>query len=94
MAVGDSSASLSLWDLRVLDIPLMFTRPLGSISLGQISVLEALMDDTHLPGAVRNAMAYVYTLLRARYQYEIDISEPASIQPGEYDIEIESLVNQ
>lgn len=94
MAVGDSSASLSLWDLRVLDIPLMFTRPLSNASLGQISVLEALMDDTHLPGTVRYAMAYVYTLLRARFQYDINISEPASIQPGEYDIEIESLVNQ
>jgi hypothetical protein len=28
MAIGDSDASMSLWDLRALDVPTLFARPL------------------------------------------------------------------
>ena len=90
MALGDSDASLSLWDLRPLDIPDLFTIPFARSTPNHLVILNLLDEDTHpLPRALRNTLRFMERLLRHRFRYDIEVSEVASIKAGDYDIEIE-----
>jgi WD40 repeat protein len=90
MALGDSDASLSLWDLRPLDIPDLFTIPFARSTPNHLVILNLLDEDIHpLPRALRNTLRFMERLLRHRFRYDIEISEVASIKAGDYDIEIE-----
>ncbi len=86
MATGTSDASLRLWDLRVLDIPDLFSQPLATASHDQISTIMALSAYGTLPGPVRNGLQFMRLLLQYRFRYDIQIDEAPVIQFGEFDI--------
>ncbi len=86
MATGTNEASLVLWDLRVLDIPDLFTQPLATASHDQISTVLALGEYNSLPEPVRNGLKFLRTLLQYRFRYDIQIEEAPLIQFGEFDI--------
>jgi HEAT repeat protein len=86
MAVGDSDASMSLWDLRARDL---FTHPLALASPVHLSVAHTLADDASLNPPIRQALKFVACVLRHRFRYEIEIGEAPTIKVGEFDIEIE-----
>jgi hypothetical protein len=88
MAVGDSDASMSLWDLRVLDVPALFTRPFAQAWPAHLPAVVALTDDASLPPRVGEALRFIECVLRHRFRYDIEIDELPEIQMGEFDIEI------
>jgi WD40 repeat protein len=89
MAVGDAASKFTLWDLRVLDIPVMISRPIASATLPQLAALDSLSVDPGLPTIVRMTLQYIQAILRHRFQYDIEVSEPLGIRPGEFDILID-----
>jgi hypothetical protein len=87
MAVGDSDASLTLWDLRVLDVPLMLARPLGLAVPVHLSAVRALAGDAGLPPPVRDSFRFLECLLRFRFRYDIQVEDLAGVRRGEFEIE-------
>jgi HEAT repeat protein len=89
VAIGDSDASMSLWDLRVLDMPLLLSRPFARTVPAQLAVVSALADDTKLTAPLRQALKFSECVLRYRFRYDIEIGDVPTIRAGEFDIEIE-----
>ena len=80
---------MSLWDLRALDVPMMFARPLArSVPIG-LAAVHATMSVASLDQRMRQSLRFLECLLRHRFRYEIEIDEVPTIQAGEFDIEIE-----
>ena len=88
MAVGDSDASMSLWDLRVLDVPLLLARPLAKAVPVHLAAVRALGGDQNLPARARDSLRFVECVLRHRFRYDIEIDEMPAIRLGEFDIEV------
>lgn len=89
MATGSNESTLVLWDLRVLDIPTLFSQPLASILPKQMAAVNALVDNTSLPVPVHNALYFLQSLLQFRFRYDIQVADIPLIQAGEYDIIVE-----
>jgi WD40 repeat protein len=99
MALGNSESGLSLWDLRVLDVPALIESPLASGVLDHLAGLQALLapapslqsdeGQVHLPPPVYRAIAFMECILRYRFRFDVEIGEAQTIQAGEYDIEID-----
>ncbi len=89
MATGSDEASLMLWDLRTYDIPEIFRKPLAGVRPGNLPGIMALAQSENLPPSVQNALRFLQILLEQRFRYDIQLSEIAQIQPGDYDIIIE-----
>ena len=89
MALGDSDASLSLWDLRCLDIPDMLKNPLSDSSPNHLAALRSTIDNKSINQRIRNALVYLERILRHRFRFDVEISSVTEIKSGEYDIEIE-----
>lgn len=88
MAIGDSDASISLWDLRVLDVPLLFSMPLIQSTPNHLAAVNTLIQNGSLPAEVIQSLRFVERLLRHRFRYEIEIEQLATIKMGEFEIEI------
>ena len=86
MATGTNEASLRLWDLRVLDIPDLFSQPLATATHEQISTILALGSYGTLPQPVRDSLKFMRLLLQYRFRFDIQIEEAPIIQYGEFDI--------
>lgn len=89
MAISDSDASMSLWDLRALDVPMLFARPLVKSVPAQMAVISALAETAKLDPQARRALKFLECLLRRRFRYDIEVDEAPVIQAGEFDIEID-----
>lgn len=89
MATGTNEASLVLWDMRVQDIPALFTLPLASANHEQISNALALCEYRSLNDPIRNALRLIKVLLQHRFRFDIHIDEAPGIRYGEFDIILE-----
>jgi len=89
MATGSDEASLMLWDLRTYDIPEIFRKPLAGVRPGNLPGIMSLAQSKNLSPSVQNALKFLQILLEQRFRYDIQLSEIAQIQPGDYDIIIE-----
>ena len=94
MALGDSQGGVSLWDLRVLDLPSLLDQPLASGLPDHLAGLQALLEadaqsSTPLPASVRRALLFIEHLLRQRFRFDVEIGEIQQIMTGEFDIDIE-----
>jgi len=88
MAIGDLDASISLWDLRVLDVPLLFSMPFIQSTPNHLAAVNVLLQNGSLPVPVLQSLRFVERILRHRFRYEIEIEQLATIKIGEYEIEI------
>ncbi len=86
MATGTNEASLELWDLRVLDIPELFSKPLATANHDQVTNTLALSGYLLLPEPVRNGLKFLRLLLQYRFRYDIHLEEAPIIRYGEFDI--------
>ncbi len=86
MATGTNDASLVLWDLRVLDIPDLFSQPLATATHDQIANVLALSEYGSLPEPVRNGLRFLRLLLQYRFRFDIQIEEGPFMKYGEFDI--------
>jgi HEAT repeat protein len=89
MAVGRSDATLSLWDLRVLNVPVLFARPFAQANPVDLATVSALASDTKLHRQAKPAVRFAECILQRRFRYDIEISEVPTIRVGEFDIEID-----
>jgi WD40 repeat protein len=89
MVVGDSDSSISLWDLRVMDVPALFACPFSRSVPCHLAAVDALSGELRLDPPVQRALLFIECILRHRFRYDIEIDEVATIRLGEYDIEIE-----
>jgi hypothetical protein len=87
LATGSNQSRLTLWDLRVQDIPALFNTPAANILPSQMALVNTLCGYAdRLPGAVIHALRYLQTLLQHRFRYDIELSDVPSIQVGEFDV--------
>lgn len=89
MAIGNSKASLSLWDLRVLDAQALLERPFARAKPALLATLNVLMDNEDLDPRARLALKFTNCVLRHRFRFDIELGEAPTIMMGEFDIEIE-----
>jgi hypothetical protein len=89
MAVGNSQASLSLWDLRALDVLALLERPFGQARPASLSILNLMVDNQNLQPHARLVLRFIACVLRHRFQFDIEIEDAPTIMMGEFDIEID-----
>lgn len=89
MSTGDSDASMSLWDLRVLEIPMLFTRPFAQTTPDHLVTVNELAAHPQLKKNVRQTLSFIQKVLEYRFRFDIEIAEVPTIKVGEFDIEIE-----
>ncbi len=89
MSTGDSDASMSLWDLRVLDVPHLFTRPFAKATPDHLMTVHELAPHPQLKDNIRRSLTYIQKVLQYRFRFDIEIAEVPTIKVGEFDIEIE-----
>jgi WD40 repeat protein len=89
ISTGDSDASMSLWDLRVLDVPMLFTRPFAKASPDSLITINELAANPKLESNVRQSLTFIQRVLQFRFRFDIEIDEVPAIKVGEFDIEIE-----
>jgi len=90
MAVGDSDASFSLWDLRSLDLPRLFQEPLARLSLNDLPKIAPFAESERIDPSVRRGLLYMRCAIRHRFRYDVEIEAQIQlIRPGEFDIEID-----
>jgi hypothetical protein len=87
LALGDSDASMSLWDLRVLTAPVLLSRPVAKAVPADLASVDLLAGDS-LPAAVRQALGFLRCVLQYRFRFDIEVSEPPTIRHGEFDIDL------
>ncbi|MBN1954047.1 MAG: hypothetical protein JW900_03250 [Anaerolineae bacterium] len=88
MSIGDSDASMSLWDLRALQVRKLFERPLAQARPADLAAVKTVGGAAEWPAPLRRALHYLEEALRRRFRYDIEIGELPEIQLGEFDIEI------
>ena len=89
MATGTRDAAIILWDLRVLDIPGLAGMPLAYIKPGQAAILNDLLAEEDLSPNVRSTLEFFSLLVQHRFQYDVELSEAASLAKGEFDVIID-----
>lgn len=89
MAVGSAQATLSLWDLRVLELPGLLTRPVGQAGPAQLSILGSLSKHPRLSSPAQRVLEFATGVLQHRFRYAIELDEAPQIMRGEFDIELE-----
>ncbi|OQY48711.1 MAG: hypothetical protein B6242_01445 [Anaerolineaceae bacterium 4572_78] len=89
MAIGNSNASMSLWDLRAMDVPPIFEQPLAKTVPSYLPVVISLANNTSVYTPMRRSLKFIEHILRYRFRYDIEIDTIPTIRVGEFDIEIE-----
>jgi WD40 repeat protein len=89
MAVGNSEASLSLWDLRMLDVRRLLVQPFARAAAPALGTLDVLVDNERLSSRARLVLRFASYVLRHRFRFDIELDEAPTIMSGEFDIEIE-----
>ncbi len=93
LAVAHAENTLSLWDLRIQELPELFSRPLIEATPNQLAILQALQRPVvagppALTPAGQQAVTVAVLLLQHRLRHEIEIEAAPEIKSGEFDIEI------
>ncbi|GIK37652.1 MAG: hypothetical protein BroJett011_14850 [Chloroflexota bacterium] len=89
MAVGSAQATLSLWDLRVLELAGLLAQPFGQATPAQLTTLNALSRHPELTPPAQRALQFAACVLQHRLRYAIELDETPQIKVGEFDIELE-----
>lgn len=90
LAIGSGQDAFTLWDLRTLDLPAIFAKPIPDFRPEHLAAIKSLVDVKEIPAAIRNAMQYLQELLQYRYRFDIQVAEISHIQPGEFDILVDN----
>jgi WD40 repeat protein len=88
MALGAADATISLWDLRPLEVPDLFARPLALDTPNHLAALRLLLDQPQLPVELQQAMRYIERVLRFRFRFDVEVSEAPQILAGDFEIEL------
>lgn len=86
MATGSNESTLTLWDLRVQDIPALFSTPIVRAVPAQMAALNALLSYQNLPAPVTAALEFMHAVLQYRFRFDIQVEEIRAIQAGKFDV--------
>ncbi len=89
MALGTSETSFALWDLRLLELPYLFARPMAQLNPASAGHLRWLAERPTLDPAIRRALEFTILVLLHRGRYEIELEAAPELVVGEFDIELE-----
>jgi len=89
MALGTGETAFALWDLRLLELPQLFSIHLAQISPAEARRLRWLAERPTLDPAIQRALHFSALLLQHRGRYEIELETAAELAVGEFDIELE-----
>ena len=95
MAIGHADSTVSLWDLRVLDLPSMLEQPFDLATPNQLAALWGLLQNEQIATieemgkAVHNALVFSSLVLQHRFRFDIEIDAVPEIKLGDFEIEIE-----
>ena len=89
MALGTTDSSITLWDLRPLELTKLLENPLSSSTPNHLAALILLTQTASLATKVKNTLFYLERLLKHRFRFDIEVSAMQQIKAGEFDIEIE-----
>jgi WD40 repeat protein len=89
LATGTRDARIMLWDLRVLDLPGLFSTPVGLIKPGQAAAIQALLEENGLPLSIRNTLEFFSTIIQHRFKFDVEIGEAPMLAKGEFDVIID-----
>jgi hypothetical protein len=79
---------MSLWDLRVLEVPALLARPFAAALPTHLAAVRAVLDAGSLPAGVGQALQFVQCVLQYRFRYDIEVDDVPGIRAGEFDIEV------
>ena len=89
LATGHHDNSMTLWDIRVLDVPRLFAMPFAAASPDQLMAIQELAVHADIPPRVQRSLLFMLRVLQYRFRFDIEIGDLPSIKVGEFDIEIE-----
>lgn len=89
LAAGAGDGSITLWDLRALELTDYLREPLSTYPPDLLAALHVLLEHAVLPSAVQHALEYIRLVLQHRIQFDIQIDQLTTIRPGEFDIIID-----
>lgn len=89
MALGNSDASMTFWDIRNLDVPMLLSEAFIRSTPAHLGSVQRLRRNKKLPPKVKNALKYIETILQFRFRYAIEISPAREIKAGAFDIIID-----
>lgn len=89
MAVGNSRASFSLWDLRGLDVLDLLLDPFGRAPTSALATLGTMLGFDGLSPRAHRTLEFAQRMLRHRVRFDVELGPAPSLVAGEFDIEIE-----
>ena len=95
MAIGHADGTVSLWDLRVLDLPGLFEQPFELATPSHLAALLGLLQKEQfatmkeINGAAYNALVFSSLVLQHRFRFDIEIDAVPEIKFGDFEIEID-----
>lgn len=89
MALGLNETAFALWDLRLLELPVIFNQPMADLGPGEAARIRQLAGHTHVQEDVRRALEFVTLILQHRGRFEIELEAAPELAVGEFDIELE-----
>lgn len=86
MVVGHQHRMFTFWDLRSHLFFRWLEEPASSLTIEDLMIIRSFKQNSFLSQSLQWMLTYLDALLTHRFQYDILISEPVSILPGEFDI--------
>ena len=88
LAIGHPDDTATLWDLRVSEVPALFSQPLSAARPSSLALLGAL-STAKLPKDARRLLDALIAMLRYRFRHDIEIDGLVQIRQGRHDILID-----
>lgn len=91
LAIADTAGQIHIYDMRLLILQQLFTRPLAAIAEKHFTAIKLLREEYAelcRPELIA-ILRYIEAVISFRLRYEIEVDEVPIIRPGEFDIEVE-----
>jgi WD40 repeat protein len=85
---GSGDGTARVWSA---ELPRLCETPVGLTSIADLEWVQRTLHQDGLPGAEKNALAFIAALILRRRRYDVEVEHAAAkrIEAGEFDIEIE-----
>lgn len=89
LAAGNSDASMTLWDIRGLDLPYLLEAPLATTLPAHLTAVQLLLERADEHPKIKDTLQFIDRILKFRFRFAIEIDQPVRLKAGEFDIEID-----
>ena len=92
LAIGEDETSCALWDFRIDEVRRLIAQPLASLTPADLALVNSFLQYPGLQPPIAACLKALQLLLRSKFRNDIFVEETGSIQPGEYDIILDSEI--